>query len=354
MIGLGLKFLLVMAAFSIILLSMIPSHYQSITGSSTSSMNQTDSDIATNQSLASDKNQTKIQIPNSTRGMAVPLHNTTAQNSNLSSSIPAQATSNLVITNPDQEQQLQDNEGNQIPIPIPQSIVQPGQRPEVFLQPLYQQEPSIIQSQLALGPQISPLLSTYPEATSFIQLLQNLPTLATTYPEAPSLIQSELFLQNLPLALQTPLYYQPLSPSYLIPSDPIIIPFTECQGLAECFSGIVTSVVDGDTLDVEGIPVRLSLVDTPERGQIGYLEAVNFVRSVCGVGTEALVDEDDGQTGGSFGRLVGVVYCGGGTASLNELLLQGGYATIDQSLCGISEFSTTVWALRYGCGLIIQ
>ena len=96
------------------------------------------------------------------------------------------------------------------------------------------------------------------------------------------------------------------------------------------------------------------MVDTPERGQVGYLEAVNFVRSVCGTGTEALVDEDDGQAGGSFGRLVGLIYCGGNNISLNELLLQGGYAVIDQSFCGIGEFSTTIWALRYGCGLLLQ
>jgi hypothetical protein len=82
------------------------------------------------------------------------------------------------------------------------------------------------------------------------------------------------------------------------------------------------------------------LVDTPERGQSGYLEAINFVQSICGVGTEALVDEDDGRIGGSFGRLIGVVYCGGYFVSLNELLLLGGYAVIDQRYCNESEFST--------------
>lgn len=91
------------------------------------------------------------------------------------------------------------------------------------------------------------------------------------------------------------------------------------------------------------------MVDTPERGQSGYLEAINIVQSICGVGTEALVDEDDGQIGGSFGRLIGVVYCGGYFVSLNELLLQGGYAVIDQRYCSESEFSPTLWALQFGC-----
>ena len=31
--------------------------------------------------------------------------------------------------------------------------------------------------------------------------------------------------------------------------------------------GIVTKVIDGDTLDINGTRIRLALVDTPERGQ---------------------------------------------------------------------------------------
>jgi hypothetical protein len=178
-------------------------------------MNQTDT--ITNQSLASDRNETKTQIPNSTRGITKLPQNTTNQNSNLSSSVPAQASSNLVITSPDQEEQLQENEGSQIPIIQPPA--QPVQQPAVVsLPPLYQQEPSVIQAQLALQPQISPLLSSYPEAPSLIQLSQNLPSLISTYLEAPSLIQSQLLLQSIPqeLILQ-PLY------SYLV-NTPITFP----------------------------------------------------------------------------------------------------------------------------------
>jgi hypothetical protein len=62
----------------------------------------------------------------------------------------------------------------------------------------------------------------------------------------------------------------------------------ECQGQADCFRGTVTEIVDGDTLDVNNVRVRLALVNTPENG---YTEAVDFVQSVCGIGTAALVDE---------------------------------------------------------------
>jgi hypothetical protein len=128
---------------------------------------------------------------------------------------------------------------------------------------------------------------------------------------------------------------------------------SECQGQADCFRGTVTEIVDGDTLDINNVRVRLALVNTPERGENGYTEAIDFVQSVCGVGTTALVDEDDGQKEGSFDRVIGLVYCGNDNInnkrSLNELLLEGGYAVIYQDFCGISEFSSSSWAQSRGC-----
>jgi endonuclease YncB( thermonuclease family) len=128
---------------------------------------------------------------------------------------------------------------------------------------------------------------------------------------------------------------------------------SECQGQADCFRGTVTEIVDGDTLDVNNVRVRLALVNTPERGENGYTEAIDFVQSVCSVGTTALVDEDDGQKEGSFDRVIGLVYCGGDNInnkkSLNELLLELSNAVIYQDFCGISEFSLASWAQRYGC-----
>jgi hypothetical protein len=128
---------------------------------------------------------------------------------------------------------------------------------------------------------------------------------------------------------------------------------TECQGQADCFRGTVTEIVDGDTLDINNVRVRLALVNTPERGQSGYSEAIGFVQSVCGVGTTALVDEDDGQKEGSFDRVIGLVYCGNDNInnkkSLNELLLERGYASIYQDFCGISEFASERWAQSRAC-----
>lgn len=108
-------------------------------------------------------------------------------------------------------------------------------------------------------------------------------------------------------------------------------------------------MVDGDTVDVNDIRVRLALVNTAERGEAKYTEATEFVKSVCGVGTKALVDEDDGQPNGSYNRMVSLVYCGEDKASLNQQLLQNGYAKILEQYCSVSEFSKQTWVFAYGC-----
>ncbi len=118
---------------------------------------------------------------------------------------------------------------------------------------------------------------------------------------------------------------------------------TSCKGTARCFSGTVTYIVDGDTLDVDNQRIRLTLVNTPEVGQSGYQKAKDFTASTCPVGSRALVDEDDGQTGGSYGRIIAVVYCG--TTNLNAALLQGGYAVILTQYCSVSEFAGEPWAI---------
>ncbi|MGH9952527.1 MAG: thermonuclease family protein, partial [Nitrososphaeraceae archaeon] len=124
---------------------------------------------------------------------------------------------------------------------------------------------------------------------------------------------------------------------------------TECKGSADCFRGTVTEVVDGDTLDVNNVRVRLAMVNTPEIGDEGYDEATDTTESECSVGSEALVDEDDGQKGGSFGRLIGVVYCDGNSSSLNEILLETNTGVLYEDFCGVSEFANEDWVANYGC-----
>lgn len=106
-------------------------------------------------------------------------------------------------------------------------------------------------------------------------------------------------------------------------------------------SGSVTKVVDGDTLDVNNVRVRLALVDTPEIGENGYQSAKDFVKTLC-LGGDAEVDIDDGQRGGDrYGREVGVVYCNG--VNVNSELLKKGYAITYTDYCDISEFANDGW-----------
>lgn len=109
-------------------------------------------------------------------------------------------------------------------------------------------------------------------------------------------------------------------------------------------AGKVNHVVDGDTLDINDIRIRLSLVDTPERGDPGFKEATQFVVKLC-LGENAEVDMDDGQRRGSFGREIGVVYCDG--KNLNEQLMDNNLGIIDTRFCEKSEFSNNKWAKPY-------
>jgi endonuclease YncB( thermonuclease family) len=119
-------------------------------------------------------------------------------------------------------------------------------------------------------------------------------------------------------------------------------------------SGSITKVVDGDTLDIDGIRIRLALVNTPERGESGYADATAFTNKLCPVGTIALYDEDEGQKKGSYERTIAKVWCMGypvqaPKASLNSQLVYGGHAEILPKFCKISEFGDEPWAEKNGC-----
>ena len=122
----------------------------------------------------------------------------------------------------------------------------------------------------------------------------------------------------------------------------------ECTGTASCLSGTVADVIDGDTIRMhDGTRIRLALVSAPEIFEPGGQEAKEAALDICPPGARVTVDEDDGQTSGSYGRTIGVVYCE--SINLNSHLLSGFYARISPEFCGTSEFSGTDWAVAYGC-----
>jgi micrococcal nuclease len=111
------------------------------------------------------------------------------------------------------------------------------------------------------------------------------------------------------------------------------------------FEGTVTYIVDGDTLDINDNRIRLALVNTPERGQEGYMDAKKLLQNLC-LNKKGEVDIDDGQRRGDrYGREVGVVYCDG--TNVNKALMENSLAIIYSRYCDISEFSNEEWAKPY-------
>jgi len=120
-----------------------------------------------------------------------------------------------------------------------------------------------------------------------------------------------------------------------------------CGGSAECFSGTVSRIIDGDTIVVDDVTVRFALASAPELSESGGVEAKQLLENICPVGSKALVDEDDRQTDGSYGRTIAKIYCN--DVSLNEELVNRGFGSIDSRFCTQSEFSGENWAKEHGC-----
>ncbi len=104
-------------------------------------------------------------------------------------------------------------------------------------------------------------------------------------------------------------------------------------------SGLCYHVVDGDTIDVEGVGrIRLVGINTPEINQPGYQESKEFVSSMC-LGKNVGLDIDNEKHYDKYGRVLAVVYVG--KVNLNQDLLKKGYAEI--MYLPPSEFNPYLW-----------
>ncbi len=131
----------------------------------------------------------------------------------------------------------------------------------------------------------------------------------------------------------------------------------ECSGSAKCITGIVSEIIDGDTIIVEGQSIRFTLTDAPEiyssteklseQEVANGHKARNVVVEYCPLGSTVLIDEDDGQTKGSYGRIIALVYCNG--VNLNETVLDQSTAKLYSKFCSQSEFANQAWAKKHGC-----
>jgi len=104
--------------------------------------------------------------------------------------------------------------------------------------------------------------------------------------------------------------------------------------------GFCDYVVDGDTLDVSGLGrIRLVGIDTPEKGQLGFENSTDFVKSKC-LGKTVYLDIDDAKNKDKYGRILAVVYVDG--YNINQELLKRGYAQV--LFIPPSEFDPYSWA----------
>jgi micrococcal nuclease len=104
-------------------------------------------------------------------------------------------------------------------------------------------------------------------------------------------------------------------------------------------SGKCYKVVDGDTIDVEGVGrVRFVGVNTPERGEAGYQTAKDYVTSMC-LGKTVGLDIDNAKNKDKYDRTLAVVYVDG--VNINQELLKKGYAEV--MYIPPSEFNPYSW-----------
>lgn len=103
----------------------------------------------------------------------------------------------------------------------------------------------------------------------------------------------------------------------------------------------VTNVVDGDTVDVEidlGFSVsyaqrlRLAGIDTPESRttdkaeKILGLEAKEYLKSKVKEAKDIVVKTEKPDSSEKYGRILGWVYIDGSNKSINEQMIEDGYA----------------------------
>jgi endonuclease YncB( thermonuclease family) len=106
----------------------------------------------------------------------------------------------------------------------------------------------------------------------------------------------------------------------------------------------VKRVIDGDTIVLQnGMHIRLAVVDTPERGEVGFKNATDYTKNTC-LGKQAVVDIDDVQKK-TYNRTVGLVYCGLENININKSLLDKNLGTVYEKYCK-SEFKELLCAQK--------
>lgn len=142
------------------------------------------------------------------------------------------------------------------------------------------------------------------------------------------------------------------------PARPALLPMRPCGSQPGCFLGTVTNVVDGDTLEIGPVRVRLVLVDAPEWNTREGPAATAYLRTICPEGSPARLLQDRWQPQDPYGRTLGVVWCGasgsieepaGNDEPANARMIRSGHAKLYRRFCRESAFGGAPWAVELGC-----
>ena len=109
----------------------------------------------------------------------------------------------------------------------------------------------------------------------------------------------------------------------------------------ELVSGTVTRNVDGNTIMIDEVRIRIPLVDVEDSGNRTAPHAI-LAKLLCPVDSPAQYDIDDLQVEDRYERTVAVVYCDTGI-SLGEIMIEFGLGWINEWYCDKSEFERAKW-----------
>jgi len=113
------------------------------------------------------------------------------------------------------------------------------------------------------------------------------------------------------------------NPAIPQPSPAIPEPDKTITGRAIEEPFIVTKVVDGDTVHINGESTRLICIDTPERGEEGYQESTKYLESLI-LNKEVILEEDITKRD-KYNRLLYYIFTKKGDF-VNEIMVREGYA----------------------------
>lgn len=109
----------------------------------------------------------------------------------------------------------------------------------------------------------------------------------------------------------------------------------------ELVYGTVTRNVDGNTIHINNVNIRIPLVDVEDSGNYTMPHAV-LAKLLCPVGSPAQYDIDDKQIQDKYGRTLANVYCNT-ELHLGEIMIGFGLGWINDYWCDKSEFEFADW-----------